>query len=206
MNITDRIKKQALIEDIYLAYKVHDWDKVDELYSQLLLKGFYDKTAEILYEGACRYRMVTQLSQKQETINKSYGEQIATNPLCGTIQIQEEQNFCIKDLISAAYDYETVSVETAGKKLVEFNRKVYDTYMSPMAKEIEGTGLDYTNVVEETYIRDVKARFNPAKSFEQLSKEEKVKLVNKEIDELIEFCERPIRERYKQWEKNRHYK
>ena len=65
------------------------------------------------------------------------------------------------------------------------------------------TELDSTNIVEERYIRGVKPRFNPAKSFEQLSKEEKVKLVNKEIDELIEFCEKPIRERYEQWMKNR---
>lgn len=71
---------------------------------------------------------------------------------------------------------------------------------------MEGTGLDSTNIVEETYIRGVEPRFNPAKSFEQLSKEEKVKLVNKEIDELIEFCEKPIRERYEQWMKNRCFK
>ena len=49
-------------------------------------------------------------------------------------------------------------------------------------------------------------RFNSAKSFEQLSKEGKVKLVNKEIDELIEFCEKPIRERYEQRMKNRRFK
>lgn len=78
--------------------------------------------------------------------------------------------------------------------------------MSPMAKVMEGTELNYTNIVKETYIRDVKLRFNPTKSFEQLSKEEKVKLVNKEIDELIEFCEKPIRERYEQWMKNRRFK
>lgn len=92
------------------------------------------------------------------------------------------------------------------KMIDEFNIEVYDTYMSPMAKAIEETELDCTNIVEETYIRDVKPRFNPAKSFEQLSKEEKVKLVNKEIDELIEFCEKPIRERYEQWMKNRRFK
>ena len=83
---------------------------------------------------------------------------------------------------------------------------MYGTGISPMAKVMEGTGLDSTNIVEETYIRGVKPRLNPAKSFEQLSKEEKVKLVNKEIDELIEFCEKPIRERYEQWMKNRRFK
>lgn len=92
------------------------------------------------------------------------------------------------------------------KSLLEFNEKMYGANISPMAKVMEGTGLDYTNIVEETYIRDVKPRFNPTKSFEQLSKEEKVRLVNKEIDELIEFCEKPIRERYEQWMKNRRFK
>lgn len=190
MNITDRIKKQALIEDIYLAYKVHDWDKVDELYSQLLLKGFYDKTAEILYEGACRYRMVTQLSQKQETINKSYGEQIATNPLCGTIQIQEEQNFCIKDLISATYDYETVYAESAGKKLVEFNRQAHNANISPIAEVIKGTELDYHNTVE-----------TKPKTFEEMSKEEKIEFVNKQIDDLLDFIETNKQAKYNQFKK-----
>lgn len=83
---------------------------------------------------------------------------------------------------------------------------MYGTGISPMAKVMESTGLDSTNIVEETYIRGVKPRLNSAKSFEQLSKEEKVKLVNKEIDELIEFCEKPIRERYEQWMKNRRFK
>ena len=75
-----------------------------------------------------------------------------------------------------------------------------------LGKVMEGTELDYTNIVEETYIRGVKPRLNSTKSFEQLSKEEKVKLVNKEIDEPIEFCEKPIRERYEQWMKNRCFK
>lgn len=99
-----------------------------------------------------------------------------------------------------------VYTDSSGNRFAEFNIEVYDTYMSPMAKAMEGTELNYTNIVKETYIRDVKPRFNPTKSFEQLSKEEKVKLVNKEIDELIEFCEKPIRERYEQWMKNRRFK
>lgn len=190
MNITDRIKKQALIKDIYLAYKVHDWDKVDELYSQLLLKGFYDKTAEILYEGACRYRTVTQLSQKQETTNKSFGEQIVTNPLCGIIQIQEEQKSCVKDLISAIYDCETVTAETAGEKFIDFNERVYDTYMSPMAKVIEGTGIDYHNTVE-----------TKPKTFEEMSREEKIEFVNKEIDDLLNFIKTNKQDKYNQFKK-----
>ena len=99
-----------------------------------------------------------------------------------------------------------VYTDSSGNRFAEFNIEVYDTYMSPMAKVMEGTELNYTNIVKETYIRDVKLRFNPTKSFEKLSKEEKVKLVNKEIDELIEFCEKPIRERYEQWMKNRRFK
>ena len=117
---------------------------------------------------------------------------------------------CIFRMINAALndtrESETVYTESVGKKPVEFNKKMYGTGISPMAKVMEGTGLDSTNIVEETYIRGVKPRLNSAKSFEQLSKEEKVKLVNKEIDELLEFCEKPIGERYEQWMKNRRFK
>lgn len=96
---------------------------------------------------------------------------------------------------------ETVYTESVGKKPVEFNQEMYDTDTSPMAKVMEGTGLDYTNIVEETYIRDVRPRFNPAKSFEQLSKEEKIKFVNKEIDDLLDFIERNKQAKYDKWRK-----
>lgn len=157
-----------------------------------------------VYEMYYNYKLNGGNSEYVKNIVKRYQSQYTIK--C----IEKIQRDCISSMISVALnntkETETVSTEASREKFIDFNERVYDTYMSPMAKVIEGTGIDYTNVVEETYIRDVKPRFNPAKSFEQLSKEEKVKLVNKEIDELIEFCERPIRERYKQWEKNRHYK
>nr|DAE24564.1 MAG TPA: hypothetical protein [Siphoviridae sp. ctyvQ1] len=94
-----------------------------------------------------------------------------------------------------------VYTDSSGNRFAEFNIEVYDTYMSPIAKAIEETELDCTNIVEETYIRDVKPRFNPAKSFEQLSKEEKVKFVNKEIDDLLDFIERNKQAKYDKWRK-----
>ena len=135
--------------------------------------------------------MVTQLSQKQETINKSWGEQIATNPLCGTIQIQEEQKSCVKDLTSAIYDCETVTAETANEKFIDFNEKVYDTYMSPMIKVIEETELDFHNIAEAK-----------PKSFEEMSKKEKTEFVNRQIDDLLNFIETNKQAKYNQFKRS----
>lgn len=92
--------------------------------------------------------------------------------------------------VDTTFYHETVFAESAGKRLVEFNSQVYDTYMSPMAKAIEGTGLDYRNIAE-----------TKPKSFEEMSKEEKFKFVNKEIDDLLAFIETNKQAKYNKWKK-----
>ena len=122
-----------------------------------------------------------------ETIVRKYKSQYEKQQ---NQEIEELQKFCIKDLISATYDYETVTAETAGKKLVEFNRQVYDTYMSPMVKAIEGAEPDCCNVAE-----------TKSKSFEEMSKEEKIEFVNKQIDDLLNFIEINKQAKYNKWRK-----
>lgn len=186
---------ESLLEDIR--------NSIDKEYREAVQSDGWSNY-EFVYEMYRNYKLNGGNSEYVKSIVKRYQSQYTIK---GIERIQRD---CIFRMINIALNdtrkTETVYTESVGKKPVEFNKKMYDTGISPMAKVMDGTELDSTNIVEETYIRDVKPRFNPAKSFEQLSKEEKVKLVNKEIDELIEFCEKPIRERYEQWMKNRRFK
>lgn len=85
-------------------------------------------------------------------------------------------------------EVETVSTEAPREKFIDFNERVYDTYMSPMIKAIEGTELDCYNIAEAK-----------SKTFEEMSYEEKIKSVNKEIDDLLNFIESYKQARYNTW-------
>lgn len=83
-----------------------------------------------------------------------------------------------------------VYTDSSGNRFAELNREVYDTYMSPMIKAIEGTELNCHNIAEAK-----------PKSFEEMSKEEKTEFVNKQIDSLLDFIERNKQAKYNKWRK-----
>lgn len=116
------------------------------------------------------------------------------SPVCKSKK-NKSNSVWVSIVLNDIRETETVSFKTACKKFAEFNRQVYTTNVSPIAETIKGIELDYHNTIE-----------TKSKTFEEISREEKVKFVNKEIDELIEFCEKPIRERCEQWMKNRRFK
>ena len=83
---------------------------------------------------------------------------------------------------------------------------VYEAYYN---YRLNGGNSYYIKAVVEKYKNQYeKQKFQKTeKATEQeASKGVSVESVNKEIDELIEFCEKPIRERYEQWMKNRRFK
>lgn len=84
-----------------------------------------------------------------------------------------------------------VYTDSSGNRFAEFNREVYDTYMSPIAETIEGTELDYHNI----------AKTVKPKSFEEMSYEEKIKSVNKQIDDVLDFIERNKQAKYNKYKK-----
>lgn len=84
-----------------------------------------------------------------------------------------------------------ICTDSSGNRFAEFNREVYDTYMSPMAKAIEGTELDYHNTVE-----------TKPKTFEEMSKEEKIEFVNRQIDDLLNFIETNKQAKYNQFKRS----
>lgn len=84
-----------------------------------------------------------------------------------------------------------VYTDSSGNRFAEFNIEVYDTYMSPMAKAIEETELDCYNATE----------IKP-KSFEEMSKEERIEFVNRQIDDLLNFIETNKQAKYNQFKRS----
>lgn len=56
----------------------------------------------------------------------------------------------------------------------------------------------FCNKKKVVYVPAVKPK---PKSFEEMSKEEKIKFVNKQIDDLLSFIETNKQAKYNQWEK-----
>lgn len=83
-----------------------------------------------------------------------------------------------------------IYTDSSGNRFAEFNREVYDTYMSPIAEVVKGTELDYHNTTETKH-----------KTFEEMSYEEKIKSVNKQIGDLLDFIERNKQAKYDKWRK-----
>ena len=63
--------------------------------------------------------------------------------------------------------------------------------MSPIAETIEGTELDYHNIAEAK-----------PKSFEEMSKEERIEFVNRQIDDLLNFIETNKQAKYNQFKRS----
>lgn len=59
-----------------------------------------------------------------------------------------------------------------------------------VVEAVKGTELDYHNTTETKY-----------KTFEEMSYEEKIKSVNKQIDDLLDFIERNKQAKYDKWRK-----
>ena len=83
-----------------------------------------------------------------------------------------------------------VYTDSSGNRFAEFNRQVYTTNVSPIAEMIKGTELDYHNTIE-----------TKSKTFEEMSYEEKIKFVNKEIDDVLDFIERNKQAKYNKYKK-----
>lgn len=141
-----------------------------------------------VYEMYYNYKLQGGNGEYVRNIVKRYQNQYTIK------NIEKIQRDCISSMISIALndtkEVETVSTETSREKFIDFNERVYDTYMSPMIKTIEGTELDCHNIAE-----------TKQKSFDEMSKEEKIKLVNKQIDDLLDFIERNKQAKYNKYKK-----
>lgn len=111
------------------------------------------------------------------------------SPVCKSKK-NKSNSVWVSIVLNDIRETETVSFKTACKKFAEFNRQAYTTNVSPIAETIKGTELDYHNTIE------IKS-----KTFEETSREEKIKFVNKQIDDLLDFIERNKQAKYNTWKK-----
>lgn len=144
-----------------------------------------------VYEMYYNYKLNGGNSEYVKSIVKRYQSQYTING------IEKIQRDCISSMINIALNdtrkTETVYTESVGKKPVKFNKKVYNTNMSQIAETIEGTELDCYNIAETV----------KPKSFEEMSYEEKIKFVNKEIEGLLDFIERNKQAKYNKYKKEK---
>lgn len=108
--------------------------------------------------------------------------------------IETAQHDALLNIISVALDGTKDTMAVSGgygnKKLAEFGKQVSYTCLSPISEVVKGTELDYHNTIETKH-----------KAFEEMSYEEKIKFVNKQIDDLLDFIERNKQAKYDKWRK-----
>jgi hypothetical protein len=108
--------------------------------------------------------------------------------------IETAQHDASLNIISVALDGTKDTMAVSGgygnKKLAEFGKQVSYTCLSPISEVVKGTELDYHNTIETKH-----------KAFEEMSYEEKIKFVNKQIDDLLDFIERNKQAKYDKWRK-----
>lgn len=110
--------------------------------------------------------------------------------------IEIVQHDALLNITSVALDGTKDTIAVSGgygnKTLAEFGEQVDDACFLPIAEVVKGTELDYHNTTETKH-----------KTFEEMSYEEKIKSVNKEIEDLLDFIERNKQAKYNKWRKER---
>jgi hypothetical protein len=175
-----KLNNESLLEDIR--------NSIDKEYREAVQSDDWSNY-EFVYEMYRNYKLNGGNSEYVKSIVKRYQSQYTIKG------IERTQRDCISRMINIALNdtrkTETVYTESVGKKPVEFNKNVYNTNMSQIAETIEGTELDCYNIAETV----------KPKSFEEMSYEEKIKFVNKQIDDLLDFIERNKQAKYDKWRK-----
>lgn len=166
-------------------------NNISDEYRKAILSNDWNNYS-FIYEMYYNYKLNGGDSRYIDTAIKDYQKQYEKQQ--GQKENDKIQHDCILDVINVVLndtkEVETVSTEASREKFIDFNERVYDTYMSPMIKAIEGTELDCHNIAEAK-----------PKSFEEMSKEEKIEFVNKEIDDVLDFIERNKQAKYNKYKK-----
>lgn len=164
---------------------------IDKEYRKATQSGDWSNYG-FVYEAYYNYRLNGGNSYYIKAIVEKYRSQYERQQ--NQKYIEMAQHDALLNIIGIALndtkEVETVSTEAPREKFIDFNERVYDTYMSPMIKIIEGTKLDCYSIAEA----------NP-KSFDEMSKEEKIKFVNKQIDSLLDFIETNKQAKYNKYKK-----
>lgn len=145
-----------------------------------------------VYEAYYNYRLNGGDSYYIKVIVKKYGSQYERQQ--NQKYIEMAQHDALSNITSVALndikDTIVVSGGYGNKKTMEFGEQAYETCSPPTAKVVKETKPDYHNTTETKH-----------KTFEEMSYEEKIKSVNKEIDDVLDFIERNKQAKYNKYKK-----
>jgi hypothetical protein len=166
-------------------------NSIDKEYRKATLSGDWNNYS-FVYEAYYNYRLNGGNSYYIKAIVEKYKSQYERQQ--NQKNIETVQHDALLNIISIALDGTkdtmAVSGDYGNKSLAEFGEQVSYTCLSPISEVVKGTELDYHNTIETKH-----------KAFEEMSYEEKIKFVNKQIDDLLDFIERNKQAKYDKWRK-----
>ena len=166
-------------------------NSIDKEYRKATLSGDWNNYS-FVYEAYYNYRLNGGNSYYIKAIVEKYKSQYERQQ--NQKNIETVQHDALLNIISIALDGTkdtmAVSGDYGNKSLAEFGEQVSYTCLSPISEVVKGIELDYHNIIETKH-----------KTFEEMSYEEKIKFVNKQIDDLLDFIERNKQAKYDKWRK-----
>lgn len=178
-----KLDNESLLEDIR--------NGIDKEYRKATQSGDWNNYS-FVYEAYYNYRLNGGNSYYIKAIVEKYKSQYERQQ--NQKNIETAQHDALLNIISVALDGTkdtiTVSDGYGNKTLAEFGEQESYTCLPPIAEVVKGTELDYHNITEIKH-----------KTFEEMSYEEKIKSVNKEIEDLLDFIERNKQAKYDKWRK-----
>lgn len=167
-------------------------NSIDKEYRKATRSGDWNNYS-FVYNAYYNYRLNGGNSYYIKAVVEKYKSQYERQQNQENIEIA--QHDALLNITSVALDgtKDTIAVSCGygNKTLAEFGEQVDDACFLPIAEVVEGTELDYHNI----------AKTVKPKSFEEMSYEEKIKSVNKQIDDLLDFIERNKQAKYNTWKK-----
>lgn len=176
-----KLDNESLLENIR--------NGIDKEYRKATQFGDWNNYS-FVYEAYYNYRLNGGNSYYIKAIVEKYKNQYERQQ--NQKNIETAQHDALLNIISVALDGIKDTIAVSGgygnKTLAEFGGQVDDTCLLPIAEVVKGTELNYHNTTETKH-----------KTFEEMSYEEKIKSVNKEIDDLLNFIESYKQARYNTW-------
>ena len=174
---------ESLLEDIR--------NSIDKEYREATQSGDWSNY-DFVYESYRNYRLNGGNSYYIKAIVEKYKSQYERQQ--NQKNIETAQHDALLNIISVALDGTkdkiTVSGGYGNKTLAEFGEQVDDACFLPIAEVVKGTELDYHNTTKTKH-----------RTFGEMSYEERIKSVNKQIDDLLDFIERNKQAKYNKYKK-----
>ena len=174
---------ESVLEDIR--------NSIDKEYRKATQSGDWNNYSFVYY-AYYNYRLNGGNSYYIKAVVEKYKSQYERQQNQKNIEIAQRD--ALSNIISIALDGTKDTITVSGgygnKTLAEFGEQVDDACFLPIAEVVKGTELDYHNTTETKH-----------RTFGEMSYEEKIKSVNKQIDDLLDFIERNKQAKYNTWKK-----